>query len=71
MHYSWGPGAAGVAVARILMSEGLRSIVSCDRFGAIHSGRHDYEDGSMNAPKTSPSVRTTWSSENGKPLTRQ
>jgi malate dehydrogenase (oxaloacetate-decarboxylating) len=47
-----GAGAAGVAVARILMSEGLRSIVSCDRFGAIHSGRQDYEDGSMNAPKT-------------------
>src|SRR2546423_3105594 len=47
-----GAGAAGVAVARILMSEGLRSIVSCDRFGAIHSGRQDYEEGSMNAPKT-------------------
>src|SRR3954452_16253703 len=47
-----GAGAAGVAVARILMSEGLRSIVACDRFGAIHAGRHDYEDGSMNAPKT-------------------
>src|SRR3954449_2028198 len=47
-----GAGAAGVAVARILMSEGLRTIVACDRFGAIHAGRHDYEDGSMNAPKT-------------------
>ncbi|MFL5886105.1 MAG: NAD-dependent malic enzyme [Thermoleophilaceae bacterium] len=47
-----GAGAAGVAVSRILMSEGLRSIVACDRFGAIHAGRHDYEDGSMNAPKT-------------------
>jgi malate dehydrogenase (oxaloacetate-decarboxylating) len=47
-----GAGAAGVAVSRILMSEGLRSIVSCDRFGAIHAGRDDYEDGSMNGPKT-------------------
>src|SRR3954470_22132189 len=47
-----GAGAAGVAVARILMSEGLSSIVACDRFGAIHAGRQDYEDGSMNAPKT-------------------
>src|SRR2546421_7175571 len=47
-----GAGAAGVAVARILMSEGLRSIVACDRFGAIHAGRRDHEDGSMNAPKT-------------------
>jgi malate dehydrogenase (oxaloacetate-decarboxylating) len=47
-----GAGAAGVAVARILMSEGLRSIVACDRFGAIHAGRRDHEDGSMNTPKT-------------------
>src|SRR5207244_5825890 len=47
-----GAGAAGVAVVRILMSEGLRSVVACDRFGAIHAGRRDYEDGSMNAPKT-------------------
>src|SRR5881397_673481 len=47
-----GAGAAGVAVARILMSEGLRSVVACDRFGAIHAGRQDYEDRSMNAPKT-------------------
>src|SRR3954464_2291386 len=46
-----GAGAAGVVVARILMSEGLRSIVACDRFGAIHAGRRDHEDGSMNAPK--------------------
>jgi malate dehydrogenase (oxaloacetate-decarboxylating) len=27
------------------------SIVACDRFGAIHTGRDDYEAGSMNAPK--------------------
>ncbi|GAC1316264.1 MAG: malate oxidoreductase [Thermoleophilaceae bacterium] len=47
-----GAGAAGVAVAKILMSSGVRSIVACDRFGAIHSGRDDFQDGSMNAPKT-------------------
>jgi malate dehydrogenase (oxaloacetate-decarboxylating) len=47
-----GAGAAGVAVARILMSEGLSSVIACDRFGAIHAGRSDYEDGTMNAPKT-------------------
>jgi malate dehydrogenase (oxaloacetate-decarboxylating) len=46
-----GAGAAGVAVARILMGAGVSSIVACDRFGAIHSGRRDYEDGSMNEPK--------------------
>jgi len=46
-----GAGAAGVAVAKILLSSGVASIVACDRFGAIHAGRPDYEDGSMNTPK--------------------
>jgi malate dehydrogenase (oxaloacetate-decarboxylating) len=46
-----GAGAAGVAVAKILMDAGVTSIVACDRFGAIHAGRDDYEAGSMNAPK--------------------
>jgi len=58
-----GAGAAGVAVAKILMDAGVTSIVACDRFGAIHSGRDDYAAGSMNAPKrwladnTNPEVR--------------
>jgi malate dehydrogenase (oxaloacetate-decarboxylating) len=47
-----GAGAAGVAVARILMGAGVTSIVACDRYGAIHSGRSDYQDGTMNTPKT-------------------
>jgi len=46
-----GAGAAGVAVAKILLSEGIGSIVSCDRSGAIHSAREDYLEGSMNTPK--------------------
>jgi malate dehydrogenase (oxaloacetate-decarboxylating) len=46
-----GAGAAGVAVAKILMGEGVTRIVACDRRGAIHSARDDYLDGSMNAPK--------------------
>ena len=46
-----GAGAAGVAVAKILMDAGVTSIVACDRFGAIHTGRDDYQAGSMNAPK--------------------
>jgi malate dehydrogenase (oxaloacetate-decarboxylating) len=46
-----GAGAAGVAVVKILMDAGVCSIVACDRFGAIHTGRDDYEAGSMNAPK--------------------
>src|SRR5919201_2235575 len=47
-----GAGAAGVAVAKILMNSGVTSIVACDRHGAINSDRADYEDGTMNVPKT-------------------
>src|SRR3954467_7784600 len=34
-----GAGAAGIAVAKILMSSGIKSIVACDRNGVIHAGR--------------------------------
>ncbi|HEX4719857.1 MAG TPA: NAD-dependent malic enzyme [Thermoleophilaceae bacterium] len=34
-----GAGAAGIAVARILMNAGIKGIIACDRGGAIHSGR--------------------------------
>jgi malate dehydrogenase (oxaloacetate-decarboxylating) len=47
-----GAGAAGVAVAKILMSSGVTDIVAADRQGAIHRDRPDYADGSMNRPKT-------------------
>ena len=47
-----GAGAAGVAVARILMSSGVSEIVAADRRGAIHQDRPDYADGTMNTPKT-------------------
>jgi malate dehydrogenase (oxaloacetate-decarboxylating) len=47
-----GAGAAGVAVARLLLDSGISSIVACDRFGAIHRGRGDYQEGTMNEPKT-------------------
>src|SRR5918992_379268 len=47
-----GAGAAGVAVARLLLDAGVKSIVACDRYGSIHAGRADYESGEMNAPKT-------------------
>ena len=46
-----GAGAAGVAVARLLMDAGVTSIVACDRYGSIHRGRDDYQRGEMNAPK--------------------
>jgi malate dehydrogenase (oxaloacetate-decarboxylating) len=59
-----GAGAAGVAVARLLIDAGVASIVACDRFGSIHSGRNDYESGEMNAPKT-------WLAENTNPDRRE
>jgi malate dehydrogenase (oxaloacetate-decarboxylating) len=58
-----GAGAAGVAVAKILLGSGISEIVACDRYGAIHSGREDYEAGSMNAPKV-------WLAENTNPQPR-
>jgi len=42
-----GLGAAGIAVSRILLQAGVRDIVGCDSRGALHTGREDYEDGSM------------------------
>jgi len=47
-----GAGAAGVAVAKILSGAGVRSLVACDRTGAISTLRPDYEDGTMNTAKT-------------------
>jgi malate dehydrogenase (oxaloacetate-decarboxylating) len=46
-----GLGAAGVAVSRILLAAGVREIVGCDSRGALHTGRDDYEDGSMHPVK--------------------
>jgi malate dehydrogenase (oxaloacetate-decarboxylating) len=34
------------------MDSGITSIVACDRFGAIHRGRSDFQQGTMNIPKT-------------------
>ena len=55
-----GAGAAGVAVAKILIGAGIKSIVACDRHGAIHRDRDDYGGGAMNAPKA-------WLAENTNP----
>jgi malate dehydrogenase (oxaloacetate-decarboxylating) len=62
-----GAGAAGVAVAKILIDAGIRSIVACDRFGAIHRGREDYEAGSMNAPKRWLAENTNAERRDGQP----
>jgi malate dehydrogenase (oxaloacetate-decarboxylating) len=42
-----GVGAAGLAVARILMAAGARTIIGCDSRGTLHTARPDYLDGSM------------------------
>ncbi|MDA8217850.1 MAG: NAD-dependent malic enzyme [Dehalococcoidales bacterium] len=34
-----GAGAAGIATARILLSAGIKQVISCDRTGAIYEGR--------------------------------
>jgi malate dehydrogenase (oxaloacetate-decarboxylating) len=47
-----GAGAAGVAVTKILLESGVGEVVACDRYGAIHTDRDDYQDGSMNTAKT-------------------
>src|SRR5918997_1141346 len=46
-----GLGAAGIAVARILIAAGVRHIIGCDSRGALSTERADYVDGSMSAVK--------------------
>src|SRR4051794_10536668 len=58
-----GLGAAGIAVARILLQAGVGRIVGCDSRGAVHAGRADYQDGSM-----PPSKR--WLAEHSNPERR-
>jgi len=37
-----GVGAAGIAVAKILLAAGVRDVVGCDSRGALHRAREDY-----------------------------
>jgi len=46
-----GLGAAGIAVTKILLAAGVRSIIGADSRGALHMRREDYLDGSMNELK--------------------
>jgi malate dehydrogenase (oxaloacetate-decarboxylating) len=62
-----GAGAAGVAVAKILMNSGITEIVACDREGAIHADRDDYGDESMNAPKRWLAEHTNTGRRTGSP----
>src|SRR5215207_3945299 len=37
-----GVGAAGVAVAKILVAAGVKEVIGCDQRGALHKARQDY-----------------------------
>ena len=60
-----GAGAAGVAVVKILLASGVSSIVACDRRGAIHAERPDYED--LNEVKRWLAENTNSSGRDGSP----
>jgi malate dehydrogenase (oxaloacetate-decarboxylating) len=46
-----GLGAAGIAVAKILIAAGVTQIIGADSRGVVHKQREDYVDGSMNTIK--------------------
>jgi malate dehydrogenase (oxaloacetate-decarboxylating) len=46
-----GLGAAGIAVAKMLLAAGVRRVIGCDSRGAVSTDRADYVDGSMSAIK--------------------
>src|SRR3954447_25683623 len=46
-----GLGAAGVAVTKILLEAGVVHVIGVDSRGAVHTGREDYLDGTMNPVK--------------------
>jgi malate dehydrogenase (oxaloacetate-decarboxylating) len=46
-----GLGAAGVAVTKILLAVGVRTIIGCDSKGAVHTDREDYVAGTMSPVK--------------------
>jgi malate dehydrogenase (oxaloacetate-decarboxylating) len=46
-----GLGAAGIAVAKILLAAGVSKVIGADSRGVVHTQREDYLDGSMNKIK--------------------
>jgi malate dehydrogenase (oxaloacetate-decarboxylating) len=62
-----GLGAAGVAVANILMAGGVRHIIGCDSRGAVHTDRADYLDGTMHPVKRALAERTNFERRAGGP----
>jgi malate dehydrogenase (oxaloacetate-decarboxylating) len=62
-----GLGAAGIAVAKILIAAGVRHIVGCDSRGALHTERADYLDGSMPLVKRWLAESTNPDKRSGRP----
>ena len=62
-----GLGAAGIAVANILLEAGVRHIVGCDSRGALHVERPDYLDGSLGPAKRALAARTNSERRGGAP----
>ncbi len=46
-----GSGAAGIAIAKLLMTLGLRDVILCDRTGAIYEGREKLNSSKENIAK--------------------
>jgi malate dehydrogenase (oxaloacetate-decarboxylating) len=63
-----GLGAAGVAVARILLEAGARHVIGCDSRGALHVERADYLDGSMHPVKRALAEATNPERRSGGPV---
>ncbi len=62
-----GMGAAGVAVAQILMSAGARYIIGVDSRGALSTERADYLDGTMHPVKRALAEATNHERVSGAP----
>ncbi|HEY2260822.1 MAG TPA: NADP-dependent malic enzyme [Solirubrobacteraceae bacterium] len=62
-----GLGAAGVAVANILLTAGVRHVIGCDSRGAVHVERPDYVDGTMGSVKRGLAERTNPERRSGSP----
>jgi malate dehydrogenase (oxaloacetate-decarboxylating) len=60
-----GAGAAGVAVAHILMAAGATNVIVADSRGALSRDRPDYGDGSMHAVKRSLTETTNPAGRSG------
>ena len=62
-----GLGAAGTAVANVLLEAGVRHVIGCDSRGAVHVQRADYLEGNMSPIKPALAQRTNQEHRDGTP----